>query len=226
LSQEIQPTWDSINCQYGHWLWVQVDVEHKRILVGVPTGSATQPNLVLVLDYTEGFGDPIWTMLWAPGRSRKWAPWYIAANSCGLIERSTGVAQVFLGNSAGNGKIYQLAAGQYSDDGVAINSYYRTAFLSRTGPSARNLFGYVTCYVQGAGTLNVQAYLPGSASIATLGALALANPAPKDLELMTNVLAERASYRVGTSAAGAWFSITKLVPWAKPDPWALVRGTN
>ena len=81
LSQEIQPTWDAINWQYGQNLWVQVDTQHKRILVGVPMGSATQPNQILMLDYTEGFGDPLVAMLSSPERSRKWAPWMIAANS-------------------------------------------------------------------------------------------------------------------------------------------------
>ena len=96
LSQEIQPTWDAINWQYGQRIWVQVDMQHKRILVGVPMGSATQPNQVLVLDYTEGCRIRCVAMLYPPERSRKWAPWMIAANSCGLIERSTGVAQIFL----------------------------------------------------------------------------------------------------------------------------------
>ena len=46
------------------------------------------------------------------------------------------------------------------------------------------------------------------------------------MEQFTNVLAERVSYQVGTNAVGAWFALTKLVPWAKPDPFAIVRGTN
>jgi hypothetical protein len=74
ISQEIQPTWDAINWQYGHRLWLQVDTQHKRILVGVPMGAATQPNQILMLDYTEGFGDPLVSMLVASERSRKWAP--------------------------------------------------------------------------------------------------------------------------------------------------------
>ena len=63
LSQEIQPTWDAINWQYGQNLWVEVDTQHKRILVGVPMGSATQPNQILMLDYTEGLQDPLLAML-------------------------------------------------------------------------------------------------------------------------------------------------------------------
>src|SRR5580693_472453 len=106
LSQEIQPTWDAINWQYGQLIWVQVDTQHKRIYVGVPMGSATQPNQILMLDYTEGFGDPLIAMAAAPLRSRKWAPWMIAANSCGLIERSNGEALIFLGSNNSTGKIY------------------------------------------------------------------------------------------------------------------------
>ena len=142
-------------------IWVQVDTQHKRILVGVPMGSATQPNQILMLDYTEGFGDPLVAMLTAPERSRKWAPWMIAANSCGLIERSTGVAQIFFGSNNSTGKIYALTPGTYSDDGAAINSFYTTAFLAATGLSGRNLFGYLTAYVQGAGSLALSAVTPG-----------------------------------------------------------------
>ena len=227
LSQEIQPTWDSINWQFGHRLWVQVDVQKKRILVGAPFGSAVEPNQVLVLDYQEGFGDPIPMMLYAPGRaSRKWAPWFISANSCGLIERSTGVAQTFFGNNTLNGKIYALTPGQYSDDGAAINSYYTTAFLSRTGVTGRNLFGYLTGYVAGSGSLAVTALTPGNATALALGNWTLASPGAQDLELYTNVVAERVSYKFGTNAIGSWFSLTRFVPWAKPEPWAFVRGHN
>ena len=226
LSQEIQPTWDAINWQYGQRLWVQVDIQRKRILVGVPMGAATEPSQVLVLDYTEGLQDPLVAVLTTPERGRKWATWSIAANSCGLIERSTGVAQIFLGSNNSTGKIYSPVEGQYSDDGAAINSFYSTAFLAATGLSGRNLFGYLTGYVQGAGSLTLSAVLPGSVASAALGAWTLGAPASRDMEQFTNVLAERVSYQVGTNAVGAWFAITKLVPWAKPDPFAVVRGTN
>jgi hypothetical protein len=226
ISQEIQPTWDAINWQYGHRLWVQVDTQHKRILVGVPMGAATQPNQILMLDYTEGFGDPLVAMLMAPERSRKWAPWMIAANSCALIERPSGVAQLFLGSNNSTSKIWALTPGQYSDDGSAINSFYSTAFLAATGPSGRNLFGYLTGYVQGAGSLALSALSPGDATTTPLGSWTLAAPASRDMEQFTNVLAERVSYQFGTNAPGSWFSLTKLVPWAKPDPFAIVRGGN
>lgn len=226
LSQEIQPTWDAINWQAGQTIWVQVDTQHKRILVGVPMGSATQPNQILMLDYTESFGDPLVAALSAPERARKWAPWLISANSCGLIERSTGVAQIFFGTNNSSGKVYSLTPGVFSDDGAAINSYYTTAFLAATGLSGRNLFGYLTGYVQGAGSLALTAFYLGNASSLSLGSWTLGSPASRDMEQFTNVLAERVAYQFGTNAAASWFSLTKLVPWAKPDPFAVVRGTN
>ena len=226
LSQEIQPTWDAINWQYGETLWVQVDIQHKRILVGVLTGAATQPNQILVLDYTETLADPLATIPGNPEHGRKWVPWNIAANSCGLIERANGVAEIFFGSNNSTGKIYSPVEGQYSDDGAAINSFYATAFLAATGLSGRNLFGYLTGYVQGAGLLVLTALWPGAVTQVPLGAWTLASPATKDMEMFTNVLSERVSYQFGTNAAGSWFSLTKLVPWAKPDPFAIVRGTN
>lgn len=222
LSQEIQPTWDSINWQASTKLWVVVDTQHKKILVGVPVGAATQPNQILVLDYSEGFGDPLLN----PERARKWAPWQIAANSCALIERANGVSLVFLGSNNGTGKIYSPTTGTYSDDGAAINSFYRTAFVAVTGYSGRNLFGYLTAYVQGSGSLALSAYPPGDVSPMLLAPWALSAPAARDMEQFTNALAERISYKLGTNSAGSWFSLTKFVPWAKPDPFALVRGTN
>ena len=94
ISQEIQPTWDAINWQYGSTIWVSVDTQHKRIYVGVPMGAATAPNEILMLDYSEGFADPLLMMLYSPGRARKWAPWFISANCAALIERANGVQRL------------------------------------------------------------------------------------------------------------------------------------
>jgi hypothetical protein len=228
ISQEIQPSWDAINWQYGQLIWVQVDTQRKRVYIGVPMGSATAPNQVLMLDYTEGFGDPLVAMLTAPERSRKWAPWTIGANCAALIERPAGVAQLFFGTNNSSGKILGLTPGTFSDDGAAINSFYSTAYLAATGPalSGRNLFGYLTAYVQGSGSLALAALSPGDVVSTALGVWTLAAPASRDMEQFTNVLAERVSYQFGTNAAGSWFSLTKLAPWAKPDPFAIVRGGN
>jgi hypothetical protein len=82
ISQEIQPLWDQINWAAGQTLWVRVDTRNKRILCGVPLGSATSPNRILVLDYRslsnaneiESLGSVLFSTLsgklYAVGRSR------------------------------------------------------------------------------------------------------------------------------------------------------------
>ena len=244
ISQEIQPTWDQINWQYGHTLWVSVDTRNKRILCGVPLGSATQPNTILMMDYrglssgsqiadaTPVDFSSITKKLFVYGAARKWCPWSIAANCGALIERSNGTARTFLGNSAGNGKIYQLGDTQYSDDGAAIASYYTTAYFLPSEMEAsldlrshRKLFGYFTAYAEGAGSLALTAFADAAGFPQALPALALSNPGARDLEMPVNVLAERAAWQLGTSAVGAWFRLQRIVPSLANDPWSPVRGT-
>ena len=72
----------------------------------------------------------------------------------------------------------------------------------------------------------LSAFSPGDVNVTQLGSWTLASPAFRDMEQFVNVLAERVSVQFGTNAPGSWFSLTKLVPWANPDPFAIVRGTN
>src|SRR5216683_3061499 len=147
ISQEIQPTWNQINWQYGHTLWVTVDTKERRIFVGVPLGTATSPNKTLMLDYRDlddadliASRPPINITYTgrktATDKTRKWSPWTIAANACALIERTNGAAVVAMGGGlpgvgggGATGKVYQLAAAQLSDDGTAIPSYYTTHYF-------------------------------------------------------------------------------------------------
>ncbi len=245
ISQEIQPTWDQINWQFGHTIWVKIDTQNKRILVGVPFAGATAPNRVLMMDYRGlGSAEEIAThasihyssftgKLFAVGRARKWCPWVITANSAALVERTDGTAQMFLGNGAGNGKIYQLSDTQFSDDGVAIASYYTTYFFLHHEleqalqlGSHRKLFHYLTTFVEGAGTLSLTAYVNTTSSVSAQQPFTLSNPGTKDLEIPINILGERVAFKVGTNALGAWFKLQKFVPSLRGDPWAPVRGVN
>jgi len=217
ISQEIQPTWDQINWQYGHTLWVRVDTQNKRILVGVPMGpAATEPNQILMMDY-RGLAiaaeieaaspvhfSPITKKMFFFGAARKWSPWNVAARSAALIERPDGTAHIFLGNAAANGKIYQFSDTQFTDDGAAINSYYTTAFLLPADLEAdlqvrshRKLFAYLTANVEGAGLFGLTAFLNSSSFAIIQQPLGLSSPAPKDLELPLNVTTERVSFQLG-----------------------------
>lgn len=200
ISQEIQkavvqadgttsPGWDQINWQFGHTLWCQVDESNRRIMVGVPTGNATTPNTVFVMDYRgldsgkditqhKSIHISAYTgKIYDIADSRKWTRWNMTTNSCAQIERPDGTAHVFMGNGAGTGKIYDLLdvenfanPAQFGDDGVAINSYYDTYFFLRPQEeeqfqmgSHRKLYYYLTGYVEGQGIPTLLAFPPGNA---------------------------------------------------------------
>jgi hypothetical protein len=251
ISQEIQPTWNQINWQYAHTLWVTVDTKERRIYIGAPFGSATSPSKILMLDYRDldDFEDiagrPPINITYtgrktATDKTRKWSPWTIAANSCALLERSDGNALVALGGGTpgvggggATGKIYQLNDTQLSDDGSSIPSYYTTHYFPERAVEQslnlgahRKLFSYLTMYVEGAGNLGLTAYLDSTSVPQAQQSLPLSSPSVKDLELPINVLAERVAFQVATNQPGAWFRLQKFTPSVRVDPWSPVRGLN
>ena len=251
ISQEVQPTWNQINWQYGHTLWVTVDTKERRIFVGVPLGSATSPNKILMLDSRDLdsaediSGRPPINITYtgrktATDKTRKWSPWTIAANSCALIERTDGTALVAMGGGlpgvgggGATGKIYQLNATQFSDDGTAIPSYYTTHYFperpveqSLNLGAHRKLFTYLTMYVEGAGNLSLTTFVDSSSVPQAQQPLPLSSPSTKDLELPINILGERVAFQVSTNQPGAWFRLQKFTPSLRVDPWAPVRGIN
>jgi hypothetical protein len=251
ISQEIQPTWNQINWQYGHTLWVTVDNKERRIFVGAPLGTATSPNKVLMLDYrsldsaTDIADRPPINITFtgrktATDNSRKWSLWTIAANSCALIERTNGTAVVAIGGGlpgvgggGATGKIYQLRDAQLSDDGSAIPSYYTTHYFPERAVEQalslgahRKLFSYLTMFVEGAGNLSLTSFTDSSSAPQAQQPLPLSSPSAKDLELPINVLGERVAFQVAVNQPGAWFRLQKFTPSLRIDPWAPVRGMN
>jgi hypothetical protein len=251
ISQEIQPTWNTINWQYGHTLWVTVDTKERRIFIGVPIGTATSPNKIIVLDYRDLdsaediTGRPPINITYtgrktATDKTRKWSPWTVAANSCALIERPDGTTLVLMGGGipgigggGATGKVYLVNASQLSDDGNAIPSYYTTHFFPERAVEQsldlgahRKLFSYLTMYVEGAGSLSLTSFVETQSAPQAQPSLPLSSPSTRDLELPINILGERVAFQVSTNQSGSWFRLQKFIPSVRPDPWAPVRGFN
>src|SRR5262249_15616072 len=141
----------------------------------------------------------------ATDKTRKWSPWTIAANSAALLERTNGTAIVAfgggvpgIGSGGATGKIYQLSDAQFSDDGVAIASYYTTHYFPERAVEQslglgahRKLFSYLTMYVEGAGNLGLTSFVDTVSAAQAQQPLPLSSPSTKDLELPVNILGER-----------------------------------
>lgn len=224
LADEIRSTWKAINWQYGSLVQVKVDLRRKRIHVMVPFTGSTVINRCFTLDYTEGFGNPIEN----GGVGRKWSIWNIPAASVEILQRANGVEDVIFGSSApapASGSASRLNDTQRSDNGVAINSYYQTAYpASESG--TRLEFGYLTANVTGAGTLALRLYRGNQGDLKDLRGFTLDANGFKSLERKISEERERLAIRFGTNAVGEHFELNHLVLWVKGAPWAPVRGRN
>lgn len=249
ISEEIQPTWDQINWQYGFTIAVTVDIRKRRIYICAPFGIATTPNKTLVLDYHDVGSDasaiasnPPIHLTYAGtkkafDRARKWCPWTIAANSVAQIEQlgatEPGQALTYFGSNDGTGDINVLddSGTVFTDNGNTIPSYYTTAAFAELPTeeakqlrSHRHLYTYLTMYVQGTGTLGLTLYPDSLLNGIAINSITLSNPAFKDAEIMLNQSTERMFVKVASQGNGQNFDLQRMCVNIKPEPWTIVRG--
>ena len=243
--------WSRINWDAGETIWITVDTIKKQILLGLPLDDATSPNITLYMSYiglmnAEAIAQapPVHVSVYSGKvlvveNSRKWSPWTgnTISNYCALVERNDGTARIFFGNSAGNGKVYELDETNINDDegdaAVPIASEYIPHFFFdiqteqqlQLGPN-RKLFQYLTMYIQGMGAISLTGEFPGDLPQQPLATLPLVNPAAQDTELPINMTAERASIRFNQNALDNFWIMSKFSIFAKQSPTMGVRGRN
>jgi hypothetical protein len=256
VSQEIQPVWKMITNM--ETMVVRNDLVNRRITVQVciptpnkympemPANAApTSPNVMLMLNYREvdsvqelasmkPLHQTYMGTIKAFDMSRKWGYWNIQSPYADFCERADGTTQLLICNGAENGKIYELGDTQYSDDGVAINSWYTTfGFPGVEGAQAMQLGNhelelvYGTMTVVGSGTLLITEYPndPLNPNAQTILPIALAAIPPLgDVEIPLNDIGERFFIRVGTFAVGDTFTLSKMVMTIRTCPWFPVKG--
>ena len=179
ISQEIsedasnsgKPCWAAVNMAAANVIWLRIDDDHKRILVGVPLNGSSTVNAIFVCDYkfspdvdavAAGAGVVFSSFsgkLITHGGARKWTVWNINAPSFTMAERPDGTSHEFVGGM-GTGKVYDLLDSNipYGDDGTAVNGFYDTAGTPTTIDeqmlqlrSHRKLCGALTGRVVGSG---------------------------------------------------------------------------
>lgn len=242
ICPEIQPTWDTINWQYGQTLSVAVDTRKRRIYICAPFGNSTVPNETLVLDYHDvGGAEQIASMepvkLSFSGRkivsdkARKWCPWTVSANCVAQIEQANGTSLVYFGSNDGTGHINLLDENALNDNGANIPSYYTTAAfpeLSVEEPlklrAHRKLFTYLTVYAVGSGSLGVTSYPSTLSNAIALNPFTLSNPKVGDMEMGLNFSIERAFFKFSSGGLNQFFSLMRCCVCLKPEPWSQVRG--
>jgi hypothetical protein len=185
ISQEVQTIFDKINPAAEQTMWLVNDIGKRRVYIGVPTGSATAPNEIYVMDYRElDTGAQIAQSpsvhisftgkMIASDLARKWAPWNIQANCGAILYRPNGIQEMCFGagngvtpgTESGFGNVYYLDPARLTDDdyGAMTPYYVMYFFLSRDTEQAlqvgsmRKLYKGVSAYVTGVGYLTITPY--------------------------------------------------------------------
>lgn len=217
LSQEIQSVWETLDWANGHKLWVAVDTAAQKIFVGMPLAGETAPDdsVVLVLDYVEGFGDPIS----GGGRGRKWAVWYISFLTGTMVERDA-LTSTFMG--AYSTRIAKQTTGLTADWKGAFTSYYETAPIGTE--IGRSLFDRVVIRIRGGGNLLTSKRTPGG-TLTSLTTKTLSATPDDDVEIRMHDNQTQIGFRVGTSGATDYWSMRKLGVFIRPSEYSYLRKT-
>jgi hypothetical protein len=260
LSGDIRTLWNAINWQYGYTLWVRNDIIRRRILVGVPLPTPNAwlpnapsnpnpitPNVILAMSYKQVNtvselieratvrASSFTGKLIATDISRKWSIWQIQAPYGDFIERQNLSTPLFLGNSKGTGKVYQLTEGATNDDGAAVNQFYCTyGFVKPDAEqglqlgSVRHTYEYMTYLASGNGSLGIAVcpdVLNGPYTDTLIPISLSANP-NWDTECPLNEVGRRLFVQFSTNAVGSYFSLSSMVVMLKQDSWSPTRGVN
>lgn len=266
MSQEIQPWWDTINPAAKQFSVLANDPYTRRVYVIAATGTATVTNEMYVLDYRDlntssllanagtlrvGYSGKVITT----DLTRKWSPWSMTMNYCGLLTLSTGEAvMAFCGGTGvsladpANSAVYTLVenviTGIDADYGAfwAKSSYPTYFFISADDAQQKQLgvhrlqHDFMTMNCTGVGSVFIVPNLdrldnPGKA----LRPLAVTEDLARDLEMGLAVTAERISYRLGCQPSGpqpapadapAGFRLSSMTLAVKTAPYSPIRGKN
>lgn len=150
VSKEIPRFWNTINWQAAQTIWVAIDVEWHEIHIGLPVGGSTVPNVVLVLNYEEGWNNPLLFSRYSGKeqtieQARKYSIWTNITAFLGarLYRSITGeplpvegpvqteeeigreyISQFLYASSAPDGTVQAITPGVYNDNGAGIDSRY------------------------------------------------------------------------------------------------------
>jgi hypothetical protein len=152
MSKEVPREWSQINWLARQTIEVYIDENTKQVLITVPTGVSTVPNMTIFLSYLEGWQNPIHFSTFSQNEitmeaARRYSFNDISANVIRRMKRtlppgpayvngpdwnampdsSFTVTQLVYGSSAADGAVQARTPGVYNDNGNGIDWRYRTA---------------------------------------------------------------------------------------------------
>ncbi|MGA7885234.1 MAG: hypothetical protein WCA44_05780 [Acidobacteriaceae bacterium] len=213
VTKEIPYFWRSINWLAANTICCKIDQEKHEVHILVPIGNSTVPNQEVVLNYLEGWEQPVHFSTFsqkeiAVAEVRKFSINDVQANVCTRIERTlpnpnpfpvgqAGIpfldstyftSQFVYGSSAADGTVQAVTPGTFSDNGAGIDCVYETV-APQTTMALCKIEGF-SLNARGNGTLYPY-FLAGRTMVTGEVPLGPINPLviacrPVDLDIMEN----------------------------------------
>lgn len=239
MSQEVQPFWDSFNPVAKQFTVLANDPDIRRIYLLCATGAQTVTGTTWVLDYRElntasalansgtlrvGYSGKVITT----DLTRKWCPWSMTMNYCGVVLLASGGAVMTFCGGTGTSladpsfsSVYTLnegsLAGVDADYGRFWDkcSYPTYFFIAQDDAEQRQLgvhrlhHGFATLNIEGIGAAFMKAAVDRIDNFVRMRGLNNINSRPltlsqdlaRDLEIGLDISGERVSYRICVQSA-------------------------
>lgn len=211
--------------------------------------SPTTPNIVLMMNYSQiNTGDSVADRssvhsssftgkMLATDFTRKWSVWSIATPCAAYVTRQDSSHQLFIGNNAFTGKVYQLVEDLMEDDGQIIDQRYVTyPFISGEQAQQLQAAGLQKQYIFGranidfTGPMRMIVYpntFPDSPYMhALLPDFAAPPPGGGNLEFPLHETAERLFVEFRCNKIGTAFALSELALAVRTHAFIPVRGRN
>lgn len=183
VSKEIPRWWNTINWQAAQYIWCHIDEYNHEVHMGFPVGGSTVPNVRLVLNYEEGWNNPLFFSRFSGKeitveQARKYSVDDIAGYLCQRVYRAIPgvpvpvegpvntdemisqqtVSQLLIASSSPDGTVQAVTPGVFNDNGQGIDSQYEGISVQQM-MSLGKLAG-INLNVRGNGKMTVS-FLPG-----------------------------------------------------------------
>ena len=149
VSKELPRWWNTINWTAQQTIWCAIDVEQHEVRMGFPVGSSMVPNVVLTLNYEEGWNNPLLFSRYSGkeitieqcrkysvdniqgflgGRFYRTIPGVVIPNE-GPVSTTQetarqAISQFLIASSGPDGTVQAVTPGVYNDNGAGIDCQY------------------------------------------------------------------------------------------------------
>jgi len=184
VSKELPRWWNTINWKAQQTIWCAIDIEQHEVRMGFPVGGSYIPNVVLTLNYEEGWNNPLLFSRYSGKeitieQCRKYSVDSIQAYIGSRVYRTISgepdpvegpvdtteeierqyISQFLFASSAPDGTVQAVTPGVYNDNGAGIDCQYETV-AAQEMMTITKLVG-INMNARGNGSLFVS-FLPGA----------------------------------------------------------------